>query len=313
MVNRLSGKDRAMKKMLVTGGTVFVSRYAAEYFAARQWDVYVLNRGSRPQSENVILIEADRRQLGDRLRGMHFDAVLDITAYTSEDVNLLLDGLDDFGDYILLSSSAVYPENAPQPFSEECAVGENAIWGKYGTDKIGAETAMLDRVPEGYILRPPYLYGPMNNVYREAFVFECAMGGRKFYVPGDGSMELQFFHVDDLCRFMEILLSQHPEQRVFNVGNPETVSVDEWVRMCYRVARKEPRIVNVPRDIPQRAYFSFYDYQYYLDVEKQRELLPFVRPLEDGLKDAFEWYCFNADKVVRKPLIEFIDRELTEK
>lgn len=36
-----------MKKMLVTGGTVFVSRSVAEYFAAGEYEVYVLNRGSR--------------------------------------------------------------------------------------------------------------------------------------------------------------------------------------------------------------------------------------------------------------------------
>lgn len=32
-----------MKKVLVTGGTVFVSRYIAEYYVAKGCDVYVLN------------------------------------------------------------------------------------------------------------------------------------------------------------------------------------------------------------------------------------------------------------------------------
>ena len=33
----------------------------------------------------------------------------------------------------------------------------------------------------------------MHNVYREAFVFECALADRKFYLPKDGEMKLQFF------------------------------------------------------------------------------------------------------------------------
>ena len=33
-----------MRKLLVTGGTVFVSRYVADYFARRGDDVYVLSR-----------------------------------------------------------------------------------------------------------------------------------------------------------------------------------------------------------------------------------------------------------------------------
>ena len=96
----------------------------------------------------------------------------------------------------MLSSSAVYPEYEPQPFKEELPLAENKFWGKYGTDKIAAEQELQKRVPDAYILRPPYLYGEMNNVYREAFVFECAMRDRNFYLPKDGSMQLQFFHVE---------------------------------------------------------------------------------------------------------------------
>ena len=36
-----------MKKVLVTGGTVFVSRYLAEYYIAKGYEVYVMNRNHR--------------------------------------------------------------------------------------------------------------------------------------------------------------------------------------------------------------------------------------------------------------------------
>ena len=45
-----------MKKVLVTGGTIFVSRYIAEYYVAKGYEVYVLNRNSREQSKGVKLI-----------------------------------------------------------------------------------------------------------------------------------------------------------------------------------------------------------------------------------------------------------------
>ena len=299
-----------MRKMLVTGGTVFVSRYAAEYFVSAGWDVYVLNRNSRPQSAGVTLIEADRRQLDGRLRDMYFDAVLDITAYNAEDVNALLDGLGGFGDYILLSSSAVYPESTPQPFPEDAKIGPNSVWGKYGTDKIAAEEALLQRVPKAYIIRPPYLYGPGNNVYREAFVFECALGDRPFYIPRDGEMKLQFFHVDDLCRFMELILEKRPDHHIYNVGNRQSITVRKWVELCYMAAGRTPRMIPVREDIPQRSYFSFYDYEYALDVERQYALMPETIPLERGLKESFEWYMEHPELVARKNLIEFIDREI---
>lgn len=45
-----------MRKLLVTGGTVFVSRYVANHFAQKGEDVYVLNRNSKPQLPNVTVI-----------------------------------------------------------------------------------------------------------------------------------------------------------------------------------------------------------------------------------------------------------------
>ena len=90
----------------------------------------MLNRGSREQVEGVTLINCDRTQLGDILNGMHFDLVLDITAYTKEHVKSLVESGVTFDDYIFISSSAVYPETNSQPFSEEQQCGEYSIFHK---------------------------------------------------------------------------------------------------------------------------------------------------------------------------------------
>lgn len=299
-----------MKKILVTGGTVFVSRFVAEYFAKKGNQVYVLNRNSRPQSENVTLIEADRNHLGNLLKDYDFDVVLDVTAYTKSDVENLVNALGEIKDYVFISSSAVYPETLPQPFSEEQECGRNSVWGDYGSNKLEAEKFLREKVPQAYILRPPYLYGPMQNVYREPFVFDCAENGRTFCIPKDGSLKLQFFHIEDLCRFIENILEKKPEERIFNVGNPKTVDINEWVKLCYDVVGKELCTVNVDGSHPQRSYFSFYDYEYVLDVSRQQELLPEVKPLEEGLKESYEWYCNNRDLVNKKAYFEYIDSHI---
>lgn len=298
-----------MKKILVTGGTVFVSRYIAEYYVKQGHEVYVLNRNTREQSEGVNLIQADRHELGDILKEYYFDVVID-TAYTARDVNLLLDALGDYEDYILISSSAVYPEFVTQPFLEDTTLAVNKYWGKYGTDKIEAEETLIKRNPAAYIIRPPYLYGPMNNVYREAFVFDCALADRKFYLPKNGDMKLQFFHIHDLCRFIDIFLTKRPEQRIYNVGNRDAISIKDWVKLCYDVVGKNVEFFNVYEDIEQRSFFSFYNYEYYLDVSMQYELMPDVKPMKEGLKETFEWYRNNMEKVNKKPFIEYIDNNL---
>ncbi len=298
-----------MKKLLVTGGTVFVSRYIAEYYVAKGYDVYVLNRNTKEQSQGVNLIQADRHHLGETLRDFQFDVVID-TAYNSHDVETLLNALGSYNDYILISSSAVYPETSLQPFTESTPLAINKFWGKYGTDKIQAEAALLKRNPNAYIVRPPYLYGPMNNVYRESFVFDCALSNRKFYLPKDGEMKLQFFYIRDLCRFIDILLKTKPSQHIFNVGNKEAISVREWVALCYKVAGSEVKFANVYADIEQRNYFSFYDYEYYLDVSKQYSLMPNTTPLLEGLQESFNWYKSNSEKVTKKPFLDYIDNNM---
>lgn len=301
-------------KMLITGGTTFVSRFTAEYFVAKGNDVVVLNRGSREQVDGVTHIQCDRLYLGEELKGAYFDLVLDITAYTQEHIQALLTSGVSFGDYVFISSSAVYPETNPQPFTEEQACGRNSVWGDYGMNKLNAERYLRAHIPNAYILRPPYFYGIYDNLYREAFPFDCAMWDRPFYLPQNGDMRLQFFHVADLCRFIEILLEKHPDNHVFNVGNKDMVTVKEWVELCYKAAGKTAEFVSVGKEIPQRDYFCFYDYEYVLDVSKQTELMPDTFPLEQGLKEEFEWYRDNPDSIYnRKPYMEFIDKELVKK
>ena len=115
----------------------------------------------------------------------------------------------------------------------------------------------------------------------------------------------------DLCRFVEILLEKHPERKVFNVGNPETVTVKEWAELCYRIAGKTPRFVSVDRSVFQRNYFCFHDYEYVLDVSRQSALMPDTMPLEQGLREEFEWFRDNPDSVYRRnPYMEYIDSNL---
>ncbi len=300
-----------MKKMLVTGGTVFVSKYIASYFAHLGFDVFVLNRNTRPQPEHSTLIQADRHNLGSALNGHSFDIVID-TAYTKEEMQNLLDALaaEKSPMYVFISSSAVYPETLPQPFKESALTGKNSIWKDYGTHKIEAEEYLFSRMKDAYILRPPYLYGPMNNLYREAFVFECAEKGRTFYLPKDGSLQLQFLYIEDLCRIIQTILDTRPQQHILNVGNSESVLARDWVRLCYEAVGVPLNVQNVTAAIEQRNFFPFYDYEYKLDVTLQQAQLSHTTSLKDGLAQSYNWYRQHKDAIVRKDFIAYIDSHL---
>lgn len=298
-------------KILVTGGTTFVSKFTAEYFLKRNNEVYVINRNSREQVLGVHLIESDRMNLSNLLKNEHFDLIIDVTAYNQEHIKSILNSGVIFDNYIFISSSAVYPETNSQPFTEEQTCGKNSVWGDYGVNKLMAENYLLEHCPNAYILRPPYFYGIYENLYREAFPFDCAEKGRKFYIPQNGDMKLQFYNVSDLCKFIELIIKKKPDNHIYNVGNSDIITVKEWVKLCYKAVGKIPEFVEVDKSVQQRDYFCFYDYEYILDVKKQNELMPTTIPLEVGLKEEYEWYKNNYNSVYnRKPYIEFIDKNL---
>ena len=297
-------------KILVTGGTVFVSRYTAEYFVKKGHDVYVLNRNTKPQPKNITLINGDRHNIGEKLKNIYFDSVIDVTAYNETDIKDILNSIGDFGNYIMISSSAVYPETNPQPFTENQECGFNIHWEDYGINKINAEKYLINKFPNAYIIRPPYLYGKMNNLYREAFVFECAEKNMPFFVPENKKMKLQFFDIEDLCLFIEKIIESKPQNHIFNAGNPETVTIEEWVKLCYGILDKVPDIRCVKPEINQRTYFPFRNYEYILDVTKQTEFIPDVKPLETGLKQSYEWYINNRELIVRKDYLQYINNNL---
>ncbi len=276
--------------ILVTGGTVFASRATAEYFRDKGHNVFVLNRGTKEQPKNVTPIIYDRHNLGNILKGYSFDAVIDVCGYNKDDVADLITGLGEIKQYIFVSSSAVYPETNPQPFKENQNLGLNKHWGDYGSNKIKAEEYLISKIQNAYIIRPPYLYGRMNNLYREAFVFDCAKENKVFNLPEGLKLQLQFFDIEDMCRFMEILIEKQPEQHIFNVGNPETIDAFDWVEMCYKVSGEKVKFGKLPEDTNLRSCFPFRNYSYKLDVTQMLSLMPETKPLKQGLEESFEWY-----------------------
>ena len=77
----------------------------------------------------------------------------------------------------------------------------------------------------------------------------------------------------------------------------ETVSIKDWVTKCYACLGKKPEFVNVYDDIEQRNFFSFYNYEYYLDVQRQNKIYTETISLDKGLKESAEWYLANETEV----------------
>ena len=115
-----------------------------------------------------------------------------------------------------------------------------------------------------------------------------------------------FFYINDLCRVIEEIIKTNPIEKIYNVGNEESVSIKEWVKLCYAVVGNDVIYRNINADIEQRNYFSFYNYEYKLDITRQKKLLGKTVKLVNGLKESYAWYKNNKEKVNRKDYLSYI-------
>src|SRR3972149_1288973 len=140
----------AVMRVLVVGGTEFISLALVRALIRDGHAVTVLNRGRKNDRlpAGVSVIPCDRKDhaaLQSALAGARFDGVCDITyaPTTGEDVAALADALAGAPHVLFVSTGRVYDHALPIPFSE--ATPRGYYWGDYARHKIAGEDALLER------------------------------------------------------------------------------------------------------------------------------------------------------------------------
>ncbi|HBD65274.1 MAG TPA: epimerase [Clostridiales bacterium] len=290
-------------KILVMGGTEFVGRAVAEYMISRGHEVSIFTRGIREPGYNGIQIhyKGDRRSadVENEIKGEEFDYILDISAYALSDVENLLNKVNTkkLKRYIFLSTGSVYkPSN--EHMNEEQARGFNENWGQYGMDKLDIEDYLFRlHKDEGLpmsIVRPTYIYGKGNNLYREIYLFERLEKALTIPIPDSGN-RVQFIYIDDVVQFIEsIMFEDKSIGQAYNITHPEAVT---WEKLIYTAANAmNTDTVKIKKisgtDLKPREYFPFRDCTYLLDIDKAgaHGLTMSSIDLAEGLRLSYEWY-----------------------
>jgi 2'-hydroxyisoflavone reductase len=168
-------------------------------------------------------------------------------------------------------------------------------------------------------MRPPFVYGPENPFYREAFFWDRLRLDRPIIIPGDGNRLMQFVHVNDLVEACFNALEKHTAPgRAFNVAEEKPLTQVEVVAEFAKAAGKQPVVVRVPREIIARnggnafgppLYFGqYYDVQPITEAvgRVKRVLNVSLTPFAAGLKETWRWYSKHATE--RKLEFAFEDR-----
>ena len=150
------------------------------------------------------------------------------------------------------------------------------------------------------IVRPPYVYGPWNYIYRESYCFKRADENREIIIPNDGNQKIQFIHVDDLCNsIIALVKNKDSYNQSYNIGK-ETLTFKEWAELCVNSTGKEAQIVFCDYkklNLKARDFFPFYDYNNVLTTNKIQKYYNPQIDIEFALSNCYNWYKENKDYI----------------
>lgn len=312
------------QRVLVVGGSYFIGKKIVDILMIQGYDVTVLNRGTRIL-DNVKQITCDRNNkegMVQCLKNKIYDYIVDVSGLNKEQAGIICKAIDmsDLKKFIFLSSSAVYDiDHLQTPFREEDIRSENRYWTLYGKDKIEAEdyyaTFFRDTKVKLIILRPPYVYGENNYAQRESFIFEHIEKNLPILIPKSNPV-LQFIYTTDLANIVDVLLKKEEKSlSIYNVGNREPVSSNDWIHACEKVAGRQTNVIyyDYQEDRRQvRDFFPFHDYNNILDVTKIHAVIDQETPFHKGLKAAYKWYIKEREHIVFKKNVSDNERRILE-
>lgn len=303
-------------KILVIGGTSFIGRLLVQELVKAGHAVTILHRHpGHDLGRKVGELIADRNDadaLADVLTGHRFDAVFD-NAYdwergtTATQVEATVRAVGDrIQRYVFMSSVAAYgdglnhqegdplaPDTDPNPYVRHKAMSERMLLRLHQRTGFPVVT-----------LRPPFVFGPGNPFYREAFFWDRLREGRPIVLPGDGRRLMQFVFVKDLVwAMLRVVEEPGVNGHSFNIANAKPLSQLEVVQALADAAGKKPNIVRVPRERivaaggsamgPQHLYFGvYYDLPpVTMFINKAQRVLGFQpTPFAAALKESYRWY-----------------------
>ena len=269
-----------MKKILIMGGNQFVGKEIAKKFLEKNNTVYVLNRGTRKNIEGVIFLKTDRDnyiEMKNTLKDIEVDVIVDVSAYTEEQVNILHKVMKNkFKQYILISSASIYNNIKCTPVNEESHTGENLIWGDYAKNKYLAEKITIENSNlhnfKYTIFRPFYIYGIGNNLDRENYFFSRIKYNLPIYIPNKGNNIVQFGYIEDLASAIELAVENSDFYgQVFNISGDEYVAITEFAEICGKIMNKKSIIKHIDteeKNIKARDWFPFREVNLFGDISK---------------------------------------------
>ena len=312
-------------KLLVLGGTVFLSRAVAEEAVRRGHDVTAACRGTSgtlPEGVRHLKLDRDMESLADVLPQQSlgrppFDAVVDI-ARQPQRVRDAVRALPD-AHWVFVSTINVYvDESVPGGTPETLMLREPILEDaeddsaeSYGAKKVGCEQIVMDGAASSVVIRPGLIIGPGDPSGRFTYWPNRLADGGEVLAPGGPDERVQVIDVRDLAAW----IVDAAERRLTGVydGTGPAMARAEFLERVARGVMSEASFSWVPQEflaeqkvepwsgprsvpvwLPLPEYAGMCDH----DVTASLAAGLTIRPLEESARDTLAWVRATPDAAV---------------
>ena len=264
-------------RALIIGGTRNLGPSIVQAFLERGMDISIFNRGQTPDDlpGHISRFRGDRGdpvQLKSAVGSHEFHAVIDTTLYTGPEAQAVLEVFSGrVQRYIFLSTGQVYllRLGVKRPFKESDYEGpvmaepprdhriDYQNW-LYGHDKRQAEDVFAaawanSRFPFTS-LRLPMVHSERDHYHRILGYVRRLQDGGPILLPEGSGLSVQHVYGEDVVQaILRLLETDKGKGEAYNIGQDESVSLDQFLQMLAGSIHEPLKILRVPREKLERA------------------------------------------------------------
>lgn len=236
-------------KALLIGGTGTISMAITRLLVQRNWEVILLNRGSRKSEvpDSVRWIQADISEeaaVRELIKDESFDCVCEFIGFAPEQVERdirLFTGKTK--QYLYISSASAYHKPVKDYRITEGTTLANPYW-EYSRNKIACEDVLMKAYREHQfpvtIIRPSHTYDNRNvplgvhGNHGSYQVVKRMLEGKPVIIHGDGTSLWTMTHNSDFAvGYVGLMGNPHAVGEAFQITNDESLT---WNQIYQAIA-----------------------------------------------------------------------------
>lgn len=236
----------ASGKILLVGGSGFVSGTLARLARDMGHAVWVVTRGKKPLPEGVTAVRADRKDRAGFAAavagaGVQWDLVVDCIGFEADDAKQDLEVFGRLAGHLaFISTDFVYDPSRrrfPQPSDNPGTLTDDS----YGGKKRQCELALLGAAgcPMRWtVFRPCHIYGPgsqlgcLPQAARDPELLKKLRAGETLRLVGGGHFLQQPIYAPDLAGLiLSVMGNGLADRKIYGAAGPDIVESIEYYRM----------------------------------------------------------------------------------